>query len=127
MVKIMGLGVDVPRGDTGDFSIVLSGDDLDFGEGSAAYVSLNRKPWKEEEPIWSKSVELQKTGDGEYTLDVELSSLETDYACGDYWWDLRIVNQAGDVYAPFAPQRFTIMSVCGNWRSMSASALVGGK
>lgn len=127
MVKIIGLSVEVPRGDTGDFSIVLSGDDLDFGEGSAAYVSLNRKPWKEEEPIWSKSIELQKTGDGEYTLYVELSSLETDYACGDYWWDLRIVNQAGDVYAPFAPQRFTIVSVCGNWWSMSASALVGGK
>lgn len=127
MIRVLGLSLEVPRGDTGDFSVVLSGDGLDFGEGAVAYVSLNRKPWKDERPIWSKPAELEKTGDGEYTLCVELSSLDTDYACGDYWWDLRIVNQAGDVYAPFAPQRFTVASVCGNWRAMSASVLTGGK
>ena len=106
MIKLKGMEIYISRGDTALIDIDLNGDVLP--EGTTALVTVSRKPGADR-ALWEKTIAVQ---DG--SVELSLSSAETDYPAREYWWDLRLKTPEGQVQTPFPPQPFVILEVVGD-------------
>ena len=106
MIILKGMEMRISRGDTALIDIDLNGDVLP--EGTTALVTASRKPGAEQ-PLWEKIIDVK---DG--TVELVLSSVDTDFSPKVYWWDLRLKTPDGQVQTPFPPQPFEILEVVGD-------------
>ena len=106
MFDVNGMDVTISRGDTGTLTITFTGDVPD--DNTVALVTV-RKNVNDIEPVWEKRLAIN---DG--VVVVPLTQADTDIPWFDYWWDVRLLYQNGDVYTPFEPAMFRVCEVVGD-------------
>lgn len=106
MFTVDGKDVTISRGDTGSLTVKLTGDVPD--NNTVALVTL-RKDINMIDTVWEKRINVN---DGEVVIPLDTE--DTDIPWYDYWWDLRLLYQNGDIYTPFPPARFRVCEVVGN-------------
>lgn len=112
MFRMIGLSIEISKEDTATFDLSFQGEGLYFDSETKVIIALKRRP-RDDVIIWSKELKLEAK-EGKYYLTVPLDSKDTNYTGGTYWWDVRMVAPDGEVYTPFAPQRFSILEVVGD-------------
>ena len=111
MYRFEGQNIELTRGDSVQFKVVLRGRELP--EGSIALFSVKKKPG-DSECVMEKRIALEEDG----VALIGLSHEDTDIPAGNYWWDLRVLLPLGDgsfeVRTPMEYASFMIMEVIGN-------------
>ena len=106
MFNVDGMNVTISRGDTGTLTITFTGDVPD--DNTVALVTV-RKNVNDIDAVWEKRLEIN-----EGVVVVPLTTEDTDIPWFDYWWDVRLLYQNGDVYTPFEPALFRVCEVVGD-------------
>lgn len=111
MHKFSGLDIELTRGDSLQFKVTIKGRELP-AETEARFTVKRRT--RDEEPVIEKRLAVQADG----TVNVGLSSADTDIDPRTYFWDLRVLIPLGDgtyeVRTPMEYAAFTILEVVGN-------------
>jgi len=105
VLRIEEKAIQITRGDSTRFSIVL--ENRDVKDGTAAIFAVKKKPWRHDAPVIRKEIE---TTDGK--VHVMLTPDETDIPAGNYVWDVRIreMDEEGlEVFTPMEYARFGVV------------------
>ena len=106
MFSVNGNNITISRGDTGALTVTLTGDVP--ADGTIALVTV-REDINMAAAVWEKRIEIN---DG--TMVIPILSEDTDIPPMDYYWDIRLLYQNGDIYTPFAPALFRVCEVVGD-------------
>lgn len=106
MFTVNGKDVTISRGDTGSLTVTLTGDVPD--NNTVALVTV-RKDINMVDSVWEKRINV--TGG---QVVIPLDTEDTDIPWYDYYWDMRLIYQNGDIYTPFPPALFRVCEVVGD-------------
>lgn len=111
MRKFNGLDIELTKGDSLQFKVTFYGRTLP--EGSIALFTIKKSPRAEDAEI-----EKRILVDADGTVQVGLSSSETNLKPRTYFWDMRVLIPLGDgtyeVKTPMEYAAFTIAEVIGD-------------
>lgn len=111
MYRFDGLDIELTKGDSFQFRVVVSGRELP--KGTAALFSVKRNP-QDDENVIEHLLDIADDG----TVMVGLSSGDTDLPPRTYYWDIRVMIPLGDgtfeVRTPMEYAAFTILDSIGN-------------
>lgn len=111
MYRFDGLDIEMTKGDSFQFRVVVSGRELP--KGTAALFSVKRNP-QDDENVIEHLLDIADDG----TVMVGLSSGDTDLPPRTYYWDIRVMIPLGDgtfeVRTPMEYAAFTILDSIGN-------------
>jgi hypothetical protein len=111
MRKFNGLEIELTRGDSVRFKVTFAGRTLP--EGSIALFTVKKSPRAEETAI-EKRMAINSDG----SVQIGLSSSDTDLKPRTYFWDIRVLIPLGDgtfeVKTPMEYAAFTITEVIGD-------------
>mgnify|MGYP003289690068 CR=1 FL=1 len=111
MRKFNGLEIELTRGDSTRFTVMFAGRTLP--EGSIALFTAKKSPRAEEAAI-EKRMAINSDG----SVQIGLSSSDTDLKPRTYFWDIRVLIPLGDgtfeVKTPMEYAAFTITEVIGD-------------
>ena len=108
MFRIDGYAISLTRGDTATLEITFTGD---APTANDQVITALKKNANRKSAIWEKTIPRQPTG--EYLLDIASEDTE-DLQPGDYWWDIRILYEDGQITTPFSPAAFHVLEVVTN-------------
>lgn len=108
-----GNGISITRGDTATLEITLTGDAP--GENDQV-IAMLKKSARKTDSFWEKALALTGSGTGEggaySTWELDLRSEDTlALPFGNYYWDIRILYEDGQITTPFAPAAFNVLEV----------------
>lgn len=102
MFKVKNNVITMTRGDTGNFTLVIKdadGEDYDYSEDTVLFTI---KP-----NVHTKTAVCQKVV--RYGEDIVLEHKDTaNLPYGDYWYDVQVSNEAGDVATVITPTKIRI-------------------
>ena len=111
MYRFDGLDIELTKGDSFQFRVVVSGRELP--KGTAALFSVKKNP-QDDENVIEHLLDIADDG----TVMVGLSSGDTDLPPRTYYWDIRVMIPMGDgtfeVRTPMEYAAFTILDSIGN-------------
>lgn len=110
MLVINGKGIRITRGDSARFTIHLTGRELP--DGTQALFTVKKRAWQHEPPAIEEYIPVMGND-----VDVILSPDVTDMKAGNYVWDLRVMEDAGDgaeVMTPMEYASFEVMEAIGD-------------
>lgn len=111
MRKFSGLDIELTKGDSTQFKVTF--EERTLPEGSIALFTVKKSPRAEEAEI-EKRLPINEEG----SVQVGLSSSETDLKPRTYFWDIRVLIPLGDgtfeVTTPMDYAAFTITEVIGD-------------
>lgn len=111
MRKFNGLDIELTKGDSLQFKVTFYGRTLP--EGSIALFTIKKSPRAEDAEV-EKHILINADG----TVQVGLSSSETNLKPRTYFWDMRVLIPLGDgtyeVKTPMEYAAFTIAEVIGD-------------
>lgn len=105
-----GTSVQITRGDTTRFAIVLKGREVP--EGTEALFTVKKKPWRHDEVVIQKTIPVVSG-----KVNVFLEPYETKIEPGSYVWDVRIKEPYdGDtlVLTPMGYGGFDVLEAIGD-------------
>ena len=109
MFTIDRFAIQITRGDTATVELTFEGDAP--GANDVVIASLKKNTKKTQAPEWEKTLERQN--DGTYLLELASSDTE-NLTQKDYYWDLRILYEDGQITTPFTPALFRVLDVVTN-------------
>ena len=106
MFAVDGKNVTISKGDTGTLTITLTRDVP--ADGTTALVTL-RKNINMVDAVWEKRIPVENG-----VVIIPLTSEDTNIPWFDYWWDIRLLYENGDIYTLFEPALFKVCGVVGD-------------
>lgn len=110
MVKVEGTSVQITRGDTTRFAIVLK--DREVPAEAEALFTVKKKPWRHDDAIIQKTIPVVLN-----KVNVLLEPEETKLEPGGYVWDVRIKEPYEDgeiILTPMAYGGFHVLEAIGD-------------
>lgn len=108
MFKLNGFDLTITRGDTASIEFTFTGD---APSESDRVIAAMKPDKKKKDTLWEKT--LERTADGKYVLRIESQDTE-DLKFGNYWYDIRVLYEDGEIVTPMEPARFTVGEVVTN-------------